>query len=75
MEVGPVSNWGEEKGKVITPTVFHNFENKLEEVKAAVMNPFHEVIIDSHFSHIRPLNNAYARAFEALNHLGKEFRA
>jgi hypothetical protein len=60
---------------LVDPTVFRDFENKLEEVKAAVMNPFHEVIVDSRFSHIRPPNNAYARAFEALDRLGKEFGA
>ena len=60
---------------LVNPTVFHDFKNKLEEVKAAMMNPFHEVIVDSHFSHICPLNNAYARAFKALDCLGKEFEA
>ena len=60
---------------LVDPTVFHDFENKLEEVKAAVMNPFHEVIIDSRFLHIHPPNNAYTQAFEALDRLGKEFGA
>jgi hypothetical protein len=60
---------------LVNPTEFHEFKNKLEEVKAAVMNPFHKVIVNSCFSHIHPPNNAYAQAFEALDHLGKEFGA
>jgi hypothetical protein len=57
----------------IDPSVFGDFKDKLVEVKAAVENPFHEIINDTRFSHIQPPKIAYAQAFEALDHLEKEF--
>ena len=57
----------------VDPGVFSEFKEKLEEVKAAVMNPFHEVITDTRYSHVQPPKNAYARAFEAADRLGMEF--
>jgi hypothetical protein len=59
----------------VDPRVFGEFRNKLEEVKAAVLNPFREIIRDSRLSHIQPPKNAYARAFEALDRLEMEFGA
>jgi hypothetical protein len=59
----------------VDPAVFREFKNKLEEVKAAVQNPFHDVTVDTRFSHIISPKNAYARAFEALDRLEKEFGA
>ena len=55
--------------------MFREFKNKLEEVKAGVQNPFHEVTVDTHFSHIISPKNAYTQAFKALDHLEKEFEA
>ena len=59
----------------VDPSVFGEFKEKLDDIKAAVMNPFHEVINTTCFSHIQPPKTAYARAFEALDRLGKEFGA
>ena len=59
----------------VDPAVFREFKNKLEEVKAGMQNPFHEVTVDTCFSHIISLKNAYAQAFEALDRLEKEFGA
>ena len=44
-------------------------------VITGVQNPFHEVTMDTCFSHIISPKNAYAQAFEALDHLEKEFGA
>jgi hypothetical protein len=59
----------------VDPRVFGKFEDKLEDVKAAVVNPFHEIITDTRFSHIQPPKTAYSRAFEALDRLKMEFGA
>jgi len=58
----------------IDPRVLGEFKAKLEDVKGAVLNPFHEVINDTHFPYLQPPKNAYARAFEALDRLGNNFR-
>ena len=59
----------------VDPRVFTDFKDKLEDVKAAVLNPFHEIITNISFSHIRAPKTAYSRAFEALDRLEKEFEA
>ncbi len=60
---------------LVDPAVFSEFRDKLEEVKAAVMNPFHEITTIARFAHIPPPNHAYSRAFEALDRLAKDFGA
>src|SRR6267154_6109625 len=57
----------------VKPMVFGEFKDKLKEVKAAVMDPFRNVIKDTRFPHIQPPKKAYARAFKALDRLGKDF--
>ena len=47
--------------------MFGKFEDKLEDVKTAVLNPFHEIITDTRFSHIQPPKTAYSQAFKALD--------
>jgi hypothetical protein len=59
----------------VAPRVFDEFREKLEEVKSAVSNPFHEIITDTRFSHIQHPKTAYSRAFEALDRLEREFGA
>ncbi len=59
----------------VDPRVFSELRDKLDDVKAAVLNPFHEIIADTRFSHIQPPKTAYARAFEALDRLEREFGA
>jgi hypothetical protein len=53
--------------------LFREFECKLEDVKAAVSDPFREIDSDTHFRHVRPPKIAYRRAFEALDRLEMEF--
>ena len=60
---------------LVDPRVFGEFRDKLEEVKAVVSDPFHEIITDTCFSHIQHPKTAYNRAFEALDHLEMEFEA
>jgi len=59
----------------VDPRMFSELRDKLDDVKAAVLNPFHEIIANTHFSHIQPSKTAYARAFEALDRLEREFGA
>jgi hypothetical protein len=59
----------------VDPSVFSVFRDKLEDVKAAVLNPFHDIMTDTRFSHIQHPKIAYSRAFEALDRLEKEFGA
>jgi hypothetical protein len=58
----------------IDPRVLGKFKAKLENIKGAISNPFHEVINDTHFPYLQPSKNAYAQAFEALYCLGNDFR-
>ncbi len=44
----------------VNPRVFSELRDKLNNVKAAVLNPFHEIIADTCFSHIQPPKTAYA---------------
>jgi hypothetical protein len=60
---------------LVDPGVFGEFRDKLEEVKAAMRDPFHKVITDTGFSHIQHPRIAYCRAFEALDRLDKDFEA
>jgi hypothetical protein len=60
---------------LVDPAVFDEFRDKLDEVKAAVMDPFHDITTNARFSHIPPPKHAYARAFEALDRLAKDFGA
>jgi hypothetical protein len=60
---------------LVDPGVFGKFRDKLEEVKAAMRDPFHKVITDTGFSHIQHPRIAYCRAFEALDRLDKDFEA
>ena len=60
---------------LVDPSLFGEFKDKLEEVKAAVLNPFHDIITDTRFSHVQPPKMAYSRAFEALDRLESEFGA
>jgi hypothetical protein len=55
--------------------VFSVFSDKLQEVKAAVMGPFHDIITDTRFSCIQRPQTAYSRAFKALDRLAKDFEA
>jgi len=57
----------------VDPGVFGEFRDKLADVKAAVLNPFHDISQDTRFDCIQPPKNAYARAFQALDRLEKEF--
>jgi hypothetical protein len=52
-------------------------KDKLADVKAAVLNPFHvlHANTNSRFLQVQPPKTAYARAFEALDRLEKEFGA
>jgi hypothetical protein len=59
----------------VDPRVFSELRDKLGDVKAAVLNPFHDIITDTRFSRIQPPKTAYARAFEALDRLEREFGA
>ncbi len=59
----------------VDPRVFSKFEDKLKDIKTAVLNPFHEIITDTCFSHIQPPKTAYSQAFEALDQLKMEFGA
>src|SRR6267154_1724046 len=56
----------------VNPRVFGKFKDKLKDVKAAVLNPFHDIITDTCFSCIHALKIAYSRAFKALDRLEKE---
>ena len=60
---------------IVDHIVFREFADKLVEVKAALMDPFRDITRDTRFSCVRPPNNAYARAFEAIDRLDKEFGA
>jgi hypothetical protein len=62
---------------LVDPGVFSEFQDKLVDVKAAVLNPFHvlHANTNSRFLQVQPPKTAYARAFEALDHLEKEFGA
>jgi hypothetical protein len=62
---------------LVDPGVFSEFQDKLADVKAAVLNPFHvlHANTNSRFLQVQPPKTAYARAFEALDHLEKEFGA
>jgi predicted small metal-binding protein len=60
---------------LVDPGVFSVFSDKLQEVKAAVMDPFHDIITDTRFSCIQRPQTAYNRAFEALDRLAKDFEA
>jgi hypothetical protein len=59
----------------VDPRVFSKFKDRLDGAKAAVLDPFHQIITDTCFSHIQPPKTAYSRAFEALDRLEKEFGA
>ena len=59
----------------VNPELFSKFSDKLDEVKIAVMDPFHDIITDTRFSHIQLPRTAYSRAFEALDRLAKDFGA
>jgi len=58
---------------IVDPELFREFEEKLEKVKTAVMDPFHEIITNNRFVAVQHPFNAHARAFEALDRLEKEF--
>jgi hypothetical protein len=60
---------------IVNPRVFGEFRGKVEEVRAAVFDPLHEIITDGRFNAVQLPNNARARAFEALDHLEMEFGA
>jgi len=45
---------------LIDPRVFGDFKDKLEEVKATVSKPFHDIITNTQFSHIWPLKMTYS---------------
>jgi len=60
---------------LVDPGVFSEFKDKVEEVKAAVMDPFHEITTNARFSRIQHPRTAYSRAFEALDRLEKDFEA
>jgi len=59
----------------VDPRVFGEFKDKLKNIKAVVLNPFHDIIIDTCVSCIHTLKIAYSQAFKALDHLKKEFGA
>jgi hypothetical protein len=60
---------------LVDPGVFSEFSDKLQEVKAAVMDPFRDIITDTRFSCIQRPQTAYNRAFEALDRLDRDFEA
>ena len=60
---------------LVDPGVFSEFKDKVEEVKAAVMDPFHEILNDSRFHHVLPPKVAYGRSFVALDRLEMDFGA
>ncbi|KAF8494365.1 hypothetical protein F5888DRAFT_1805539 [Russula emetica] len=60
---------------MVDPRAFGEFRGKLDDVKAAMMDPFHEILKDTRFPSIRLPKTAYSRAFEALDRLEMEFGA
>jgi hypothetical protein len=58
---------------VVDPEVFREFEGRLEAIKAAVLDPFHEITKCDRFDAVQRPDNARARAFEALDRLDKDF--
>ena len=57
----------------VDPDVFREFKDKLEQVRAAVLDPLREIDNDTDFRHVRPPGSAYRQAFEALDRLEMEF--
>jgi hypothetical protein len=60
---------------VIDPAVLVNLKARLETIKAAVAEPFHEIINSPLFTSVQYPINAYAQAFKALDRLKREFTA
>jgi hypothetical protein len=60
---------------VIDPAVLVDLKARLETAKATVAEPFHVIINSPLFASVQHPINAYARAFEALDHLKREFTA
>jgi len=59
----------------VDPRVFSELRDKLGNVKAAILNPFHDIITNTRFLRIQPPKTAYTQAFEALDWLEREFGA
>ena len=60
---------------MVDPKVLGRFNGKLEDVKVAVSDPFHEIKNDIRFRIVQPPDIAYRQAFEALDRLKLEFEA
>lgn len=59
----------------VDPGVFSGFKGKLEDVRAAMLDPLRDIEIDARFRHVQPPRLAYRQAFEALDRLDMEFGA
>ena len=60
---------------LVNPRVLGEFKSKLDDVKAAVLDPFHEIVTDTRFEVVRPPDIAYRQSFEAVDRLEMEFGA